>query len=244
MKGARTPPLEARYYDLPKRVASMNRQGVAVQALSLTAPMVYWAQGELGRRLAREWNDGASAAHTAYPDRFVVCATLPMQDTTLALAELDRAARLPGVRAVYMGTNIEGRNLSDPAFFPVFERCQALGLPVGLHPFNVNGAERLRALLPDQPARQPVRHRHRGGAPHLRRGAGPAAEAAGDPAARGRHVPAGVGAAAARAEGAAGGEQGGEEAGARLPAPLHLRHHQPRSRARCGISSTRWARTG
>jgi aminocarboxymuconate-semialdehyde decarboxylase len=106
--------------------------------------MVYWAQGELGRRLAREWNDGASEAHTAYPDRFVVCATLPMQDTTLALAELDRAARLPGVRAVYMGTNVNGLDLADPAFFPVFERCQALGLPVGLHPFNVNGAERLR----------------------------------------------------------------------------------------------------
>ena len=53
VKGQRTPPLEARYYDLAKRVASMNRQGVAVQALSLTAPMVYWAQAELGRRLAR-----------------------------------------------------------------------------------------------------------------------------------------------------------------------------------------------
>ena len=92
VKGSRTPPLEARYYDLPKRVASMNKQGVAVQALSLTAPMVYWAQGQLGRRLAREWNDGASEAHTAYPDRFVVCATLPMQDTTLALAELGRAS--------------------------------------------------------------------------------------------------------------------------------------------------------
>jgi len=144
VKAARTPPLEARYYDLPRRVASMNRQGVAVQALSLTAPMVYWAQGELGPRLAREWNDGASAAHTAYPDRFVVCATLPMQDTAQALAELDRAAKLPGVRAVYMGTNVNGRNLSDPAFFPVFERCQALGLPVGLHPFNVNGPERLK----------------------------------------------------------------------------------------------------
>ena len=140
-----TAPLEPRYWDLAKRVASMDRQGVAVQALSLTAPMVYWAQGDFGARLAREWNDGASAAHTAYPDRFVVCATLPMQDTAQALAELDRAAKLPGVRAVYMGTNVNGRNLSDPAFFPVFERCQALGLPVGLHPFNVNGAERLRA---------------------------------------------------------------------------------------------------
>jgi aminocarboxymuconate-semialdehyde decarboxylase len=145
-RGSRTAPLEARYWDLAKRVASMNKQGVAVQALSLTAPMVYWAEGDLGVRLARAWNDGASDAHTAYPDRFVVCATLPMQDPAQALAELDRAARLPGVRAVYMGTNVNGRNLSDPAFFPVFERCQALGLPVGLHPFNVNGAERLRAF--------------------------------------------------------------------------------------------------
>ncbi len=145
IKGGSTAPLEPRYWDLAKRVASMNRQGVAVQALSLTAPMVYWAQGDFGARLAREWNDGASAAHTAHPDRFVVCATLPMQDTAQALAELDRAAKLPGVRAVYMGTNVNGRNLSDPAFFPVFERCQALGLPVGLHPFNVNGADRLKA---------------------------------------------------------------------------------------------------
>jgi aminocarboxymuconate-semialdehyde decarboxylase len=145
VKGSSTAPLEARYYDLGKRVASMNRQGVAVQALSLTAPMVYWGQGELGARLAREWNDGASAAHVAHPDRFVVCATLPMQDTAQALAELERAATLPGVRAVYIGTNVNGRNLSDPAFFPVFERCQALGLPIGLHPFNVNGAERLKA---------------------------------------------------------------------------------------------------
>lgn len=143
-KGSRTAPLEARYWDLPKRVASMNRQGVAVQALSLTAPMVYWAEGELAARLAREWNDGASEAHTAYPDRFVVCLTLPMQDTTQALVELERGAKLPGARAVYMGTNVNGRNLSDPAFFPVFERCQALGFPVMLHPFNVNGAERLR----------------------------------------------------------------------------------------------------
>jgi aminocarboxymuconate-semialdehyde decarboxylase len=45
----------------------------------------------------------------------------------------------------HLGTNVNGRNLSDPAFFPVFERCQALGLPIGLHPFNVNGAERLKA---------------------------------------------------------------------------------------------------
>jgi len=141
--GSRTAALEPRYWDLDLRIRSMNRQGVAVQALSLTAPMVYWADGVTGARLSAAWNDAASAAHVAHPDRFVVCAMLPMQDTARALDELERAARLPGVRGVYMGTNIGGRELSDPGFFPVFERAAALGLPVLLHPLRVVGGERL-----------------------------------------------------------------------------------------------------
>src|SRR6266478_2475972 len=116
---SRTAPLDARYWDLGLRIRAMNRQGVAVKDLSPTAPMVYWADGATGRRLSAVWNDAASAAHVAHPDRFVVCAMLPMQDTARALAELERAAKLPGVRGVYMGTNIGGRELSDPAFFPV-----------------------------------------------------------------------------------------------------------------------------
>ncbi|HEV2055284.1 MAG TPA: amidohydrolase family protein [Methylomirabilota bacterium] len=141
--GSRTAVLEARYWDLDLRIRSMNRQGVAVQALSLTAPMVYWADGATGARLAASFNDAASAAHVAHPDRFVACATLPMQDPARALAELQRAANLPGIRGVYMGTNVGGRELSDPAFFPIFERAAALRLPVLLHPLRVVGAERL-----------------------------------------------------------------------------------------------------
>ncbi|HEV8310489.1 MAG TPA: amidohydrolase family protein [Methylomirabilota bacterium] len=143
--GARTPPLDVRYWDLARRARSMDRQGVAVHALSLTVPMVYWADGELGSRLARAFNDATAEAHTAYPDRFVGCATLPMQDPVRAVEELERAARLPGVRAVYLGTNVNGRDLSAPELFPVFDRAQALRLPVLLHPIGVIGAERLRA---------------------------------------------------------------------------------------------------
>jgi len=69
----------------------------------------------------------------------------PHAHAKIVSIDTSAAKALPGVRAVYMGTNVNGRNLSDPALFPVFERCQALGLPIGLHPFNVNGAERLRA---------------------------------------------------------------------------------------------------
>jgi aminocarboxymuconate-semialdehyde decarboxylase len=139
-----TPPLEPRFYDPDARIKDMNRKGIGVQALSLTAPMVYWADADFGRRLAIAFNNAVAEAHRAFPDRFVGCATLPMQSAELAVEELERAATLPGIRAVYLGTNVNGRELSDPAFTPVFERCQALRLPVLLHPLNVVGAERLQ----------------------------------------------------------------------------------------------------
>ena len=142
--GAPGPPLDATYWDVDRRVRAMDRAGVAVHVLSLTAPMTHWARGETARRVARAVNDAMAEAHRAYPERFVGCATLPMQEPALAREELERAAGLPGIRAVYMGTNVNGRELSDPEFQPLFERCQALGLPVLLHPLSVIGHQRLQ----------------------------------------------------------------------------------------------------
>lgn len=142
--GAAGPPLDATYWDLDRRVRAMDKAGVRLHALSLTVPMTHWARGESARRAAREVNDAMAAAHRAYPERFVGCATLPMQEPALAREELERAAGLKGIRAVYMGTNVNGRELSDPEFQPLFERCQALRLPVLLHPLTVIGHQRLQ----------------------------------------------------------------------------------------------------
>jgi aminocarboxymuconate-semialdehyde decarboxylase len=136
-------PLRSAFWDLDVRRKEMDRQRVQVHALSLTLPMVYFAGSALGLRLARIVNDALSAAHTAFPDRFVGLATLPLQDPPLAKEELERAARLPGIRGVYFGTNVMGRELSDPAFLPIWEQIDALKLPVFLHPLNVIGAQRL-----------------------------------------------------------------------------------------------------
>jgi aminocarboxymuconate-semialdehyde decarboxylase len=106
--------------------------------------MVHWAPAERGARLARLVNDAMMEAHRAYPDRFVGCATLPLQDPGLALKELERVAASRAIRGVYLPTNVGGRELSDPGFLPIYERCQALGLPVLLHPVAVIGAERLQ----------------------------------------------------------------------------------------------------
>ncbi|CAN7799456.1 amidohydrolase [Paraburkholderia hospita] len=68
---------------------------------------------------------------------------LPMLKPRDAIDELDRAAELPGVRGVYMGTNIDNRDLDDPLFEPVFARIEQLDLPVFLHPQQTVGGARL-----------------------------------------------------------------------------------------------------
>jgi aminocarboxymuconate-semialdehyde decarboxylase len=135
--------LDASYWDVERRLERMNEAGVTTHALSLTAPMVHWAPPARGAKLARLYNDAAIEAHTAFPDRFVACAALPVQDTALALAELDRIAGQRALRGVYLPTNLGGRELSAPGMIPIYERCQALGLPLLLHPAGVIGAERL-----------------------------------------------------------------------------------------------------
>jgi aminocarboxymuconate-semialdehyde decarboxylase len=139
----RTGPITPHFYDLDDRIRAMDATGVRMHALSLTQPMVYWADDELGLDLSIAFNDAASQAHRKHPDRFIGFAVLPLQNPNLALEELERVARLPGIRGVYMATAVRDRELSDRSFFPIYERAAALGLPIFLHPMMINN-ERLK----------------------------------------------------------------------------------------------------
>jgi aminocarboxymuconate-semialdehyde decarboxylase len=138
-----TGPLGPLYTDLDARLQAMDRQGVAVHALSLSQPMLYWAGRSLGEKLGVAFNEGLARAHETHSRRFVGLATMPLHEPDLAVRELDRVAKLPGIRGVYAATQVNGKELSDSSFFPVFERIEALGLPLFLHPNVVVAAERL-----------------------------------------------------------------------------------------------------
>ncbi len=122
----------------------MAERGIDMYALSMTNPMVYWAPPAVALKLSQAANDAGAELHARYPAKFVASIMLPLQDVKLSLQELERAAKLPGLRAINMGTHINGRNLHDKAFWPVYARCEELGLPLFLHNLYPFGAERLK----------------------------------------------------------------------------------------------------
>src|SRR3982751_164501 len=125
-------------------ITEMDERGIDMYALSMTNPMVYWAPPAFALKLSQAANDACAAAHLKYPQRFVGTIMLPMQDPKLAVQELDRAAKLPGMRAINIGEHVNGRNLYDRMFWPVYERCEAYGLPIFTHNLYPFGSERLK----------------------------------------------------------------------------------------------------
>jgi aminocarboxymuconate-semialdehyde decarboxylase len=125
----------------------MDQQGVSMQAISLTAPMLYWGDETLSTKLAKAWNDAASSMCQTHPRRLVALLTLPMLYPDAAQDELNRASKLPGMRGVYLGTNIGTRDLDDPLFEPVMARIEAMDLPIFLHPVEAIGGDRLKAFF-------------------------------------------------------------------------------------------------
>lgn len=140
------------FVGIDSRLESMRRQRVDMQALSLTTPMVYWAPPAFGLALSQAFNDAASAACRRHPDKFVAFAMIPMQDPALALKELERAAKLEGMRGLYLATSVDGVELDDKRFWDIYAKCAEIGWPIFLHPVYTIGVDRtqrfyLRNLL-------------------------------------------------------------------------------------------------
>jgi len=132
--------------DVQRRLADMDAQGVGVQAVSgYTWTTFYALPGDIAAELHRVQNDGMLRAVHAHPDRLLAIPGLPMQDPVRSVAEIDRLAADPLVVAVGIGTNIDGVDLDDPRFEPVWEALDHHDLPVLVHPPGlIAGADRMR----------------------------------------------------------------------------------------------------
>ena len=125
-------------------IAAMDHRKVDTYALSMTNPLMYWAPTGFGLELAAAHNDACVAAHRKYPERFYGTIVLPMQDVKVAAEELERMAKHSCMRAVFIAEHINGKNLHEKAFWPIYERAEALGLPLFLTNLYPTDAERMK----------------------------------------------------------------------------------------------------
>jgi aminocarboxymuconate-semialdehyde decarboxylase len=137
--------VESNVWDPARRLLECDAAGVDVQVLS-TVPVMfsYWAKPTDALELSRFLNDHLASVVRTFPKRFLGLGTLPMQDPSLAVAELERCIRQLGLAGVQIGTHVNDWNLSDPALFDVFAAAAELGAAVFVHPWDMMGEARMR----------------------------------------------------------------------------------------------------
>jgi len=126
------------------RIRECAQHKVNVQVLS-TIPVLfsYWAKAEDCLEVSMFLNDHIAGIVHQYPKKFIGLGTIPLQDTTLAIQELERCKKI-GMAGVQIGTHVNEFNLNDAKLFPVFEACQDLGMAVFVHPWEMMGQEKMQ----------------------------------------------------------------------------------------------------
>ncbi len=119
---------------LPERLEEMDSLGVDMQLVTPTVGFYQYANDlDVTKLIARECNDEISEMVQAHPTRFAGLATLPMQDPSSAVAEMERAMTDLGLVGVIVSDHVAGRTYDEPEFFPFFRAAEELGAIVFFH---------------------------------------------------------------------------------------------------------------
>lgn len=133
------PALQERLYDLGAlRLKEMDEAGIDLQVLSHGAPATQRLEPATAAPMARSVNDRLHEAVRKNPSRFQAFAVLPTADPKASADELERTVTKLGFKGamVHGLTRVDGANLflDDKRFWPIFERAQALDVPIYIHP--------------------------------------------------------------------------------------------------------------
>lgn len=121
-------------YDVDAHLRDMDAARIDVMVLSLGCPGVDAADAAASVELARVYNDAVAEVVRAHPDRFLALAAVPLQVPEEAARELERAVTELGLSGGHVFTNVRGRFLDEPGFWPVYEAAEGLGVPLLVHP--------------------------------------------------------------------------------------------------------------
>jgi 2,3-dihydroxybenzoate decarboxylase len=117
------------------RLEGMDSAGIARSVLSISGPGVQSERDTAtARRRAAEANDFLAGEVAKRPDRYSGFGHLPMQDAGAAADELERCIRELKFCGAMINGHTNGQYLDHSSLFPFWERAEALGAIVYIHP--------------------------------------------------------------------------------------------------------------
>jgi predicted TIM-barrel fold metal-dependent hydrolase len=135
-------PMAGRLTSMSERLATMDRQGIDIQVLTLHFQHQHdWAEPELAERIVRVLNEQMAEEVAMQPDRLIGLGAVSLQHLELAAAQLTYAVRELGLRGAMMTTTIGDEEISAPRFDPFWRRAEELGAVVFVHPEGFVGGE-------------------------------------------------------------------------------------------------------
>ena len=119
------------------RLETMDRAGIARAVLSIAGPGVQAArEPAAATRMARESNDFLAKEIQKRPDRFSGFAHIAVQDAKAAADELERCVRDLKFCGALINGHTNGQYLDDPKLAQFWERAEALGTVIYIHPID------------------------------------------------------------------------------------------------------------
>ena len=129
-------PIDGPISNVRARLADMEREGIAAQAVSCVPFLMYPdVDAALGLAIAQVNNDAMAALAKSDPIHFVPLASVPLQTPPTAAKELERAAKL-GLRGVEIPPKVIERQLDESDFEVFWEAAESLRIVVCIHPFE------------------------------------------------------------------------------------------------------------
>src|SRR5215469_5228382 len=116
------------------RIAAMDETGIDQQVLMLTSSGVNPLPVDQARALSVSANDELAAAIARHPTRYAGLAVFAPQDPEHAAKEIERGVNKLGLKGAIFNGHTNGEWLDDPKFWAIFEACEALDVPIYLHP--------------------------------------------------------------------------------------------------------------
>ena len=117
------------------RLNAMDEAGIARAVLGLAGPGVQAERDtSTAIRNARAAHDFLAREVQRRPDRYAGFAHLPMQDANAAADELERCMRELKFCGAMINGHTHGQYLDHPDLYPFWERADALGAAIYIHP--------------------------------------------------------------------------------------------------------------